>query len=364
MDFKRRLNKIRQKIKKYQADGLLVSNFYHLYYLAGFLGLSREEREGWLFVTQKEGYFFTDGRYQVKVGDDYPYKVKIIRSAKDIFSFIKRYYQQKNYLTLAIEADDLKVNEYLYVKKTLKNVKMIPSSLLIVEERMIKDEEEITKIKKACWLTDNCLSFLKKSIKKGQKEKEIAWLIERWVKEKGYQLAFSPIVAIDKNSAVPHYNTQINGQEKVKDGSLILIDMGVMVENYCSDITRIFFFNQLSQRQIIVYQNLLKAQEKTINFIKIKQKAAEVDFYCRSQLKNYPFYSHATGHGVGLQPHELPKISSYSDDDLKGGMVFTIEPGVYLQGEWGMRIEDTVYLNEKGETEVLTKFSKEIQIIK
>lgn len=359
MDFKRRLNKIEQRLKKNQIDAFLVSNFYNLFYLSGFSGLSKEEREGWLFITKKESYFFTDGRYKKEITEDFPYQIKIISSAKEVYSFIEKYCQQNNLKTVAIEADDLKVNEYLF----LKNIKAVPISSWVREERMIKNKDEIEKIKKACQIVDNCLFFLKKAIRKDQKEKEIAWLIEKWIKEKGYQLAFSPIVAIDKNSSIPHYNTQLDGQEKVKNSSLILIDMGVMVESYCSDITRIFFYNSPLPEQISVYQNLKQTQEKTINFIKNQQKAAAVDYYCRQQLKNYPFYPHATGHGVGLAIHEFPKISSNSNDVFKPGMVFTIEPGLYFQGEWGIRIEDTVCLNKKGEVEVLTQFPKEIQII-
>lgn len=363
MIFKKRLEKIQKKLKQRQLDAILVSNFYNLFYLSGFSGLSKEEREGWLFVTQHEGYFFTDSRYQLKKTDDFPFKIKIIKSIKEVFSFLESYCRQNNIMNLAIESDDLRVNEYLFVLNTVKSIKIVPAYQFIIEQRMIKDKTEIKKIKKACQISDDCLFFLEKAIKKSQKEKEIAWLIEKWVRERGYQLAFSPIVAIDKNSSIPHYDTQKNGQGQVKDGSLILIDMGIVVENYCSDITRIFFFNQLSQKHSIVYQNLLKAQEKTINFIKSYQKAADVDNYCHQQLKNYPPYLHATGHGVGLEVHEIPRLSINSTDVLKPGMVFTVEPGIYLQDEWGMRIEDTVYINEKDEVEILTKFKKEIKII-
>lgn len=363
MDYQKRLKKVQNKLKQKQIDALLVSNYYNLFYLSGFSGLSKEEREAWIFISQDEGYFFTDGRYRLSISENLPFEVKTINSAREVFAFIGAHFQKYRLKTLAIEADDLKLNEYFFIKDIFKEIELVPMMGFISEERMVKDNDEIEMIKKACLVADDCLFFLEKTIKKGQKEKEIVLMIERWVGEKGYQLAFPPIVAIDQNSSIPHYNSQKNGQEKIKDNSLILVDMGVAVGGYCSDITRIFFFGHPNQRQIIVYQNLLKAQQKTISFIKNGQPLKVIDRFCRENLKNYPFYSHSTGHGVGLEVHEFPKIASGSSDFVLEGMVFTIEPGIYLPDEWGIRIEDLVFINEKGKIEILTHFPREIRVI-
>lgn len=364
MDYQKRLKKIQNKLKQKQIDALLVSNYYNLFYLSGFSGLSKEEKEAWIFISQDEGYFFTDGRYRLSRSENFPFKTKIINSVREVFVSIEVYLQKYRLKTLAIEADDLKLSEYFFIKDIFKNIQLVPITGFIKEERMKKDNDEIEMIKKACLVTDDCLFFLEKNIKKGQKEKEIVWMIERWVRERGYRLAFPPIVAIDQDSSIPHYDSQKNGQETVKNNSLILVDMGTVVGGYCSDITRIFFFGHPNQRQIIIYQNLLKVQEKTINFIKNNQSSSEVDRFCRENLKNYPFYPHSTGHGIGLEVHEFPKITANASDLLLKKMVFTIEPGIYLPDEWGIRIEDTVFINEEGKGEVLTHFPKEIRVIK
>ena len=247
-----------------------------------------------------------------------------------------------------------------------------------------------------------------KTIRVGQTEKEIAWGIEKWIKEKGYDLAFYPIVAVDRNSAVPHYDVRADGKAKIKKGSVLLIDFGVKYQNYCSDITRMFFVGRPTDEMTNVYEKLLSAQEKTLEHVGSQQphprslphipplterrrsatlgppvarlsnsvaeklvsspkqnpKCKDIDKYCRDQLGELArHFTHSTGHGVGLEIHEGPRLSTHSKDVLRAGQVVTVEPGVYITGRWGMRIEDTVLIGKNGEAIRLTKYPKDLQII-
>lgn len=166
---------------------------------------------------------------------------------------------------------------------------------------------------------------------------------------------------ITKNAAIPHHDIRLSNS-RVKRGSLILIDFGIKYKEYVSDITRVFFAGKPNPEIEDAYNILLHAQEKTIEKLSKDKDAKSLDSYCRRLLieNNQIDFSHSTGHGVGLEIHESPRLSSRSQDKLVDGNVFTVEPGIYVEGRWGMRIEDTVVL-QNGKPKILTKFSKRIE---
>ena len=356
---------IQNLLSQNKIDALLISNFYNILYLSDFKSLSPNEREAWVLLTKENQYLFTDARYfnQIKKDKQSKFNYKKLTYEKNLLNHLREIIDKEKISILGFEADDLRVMELNQLKKNLNSVKWQETEKLIIKLREIKKRKEIEKIKKACQIGDWCLKEIIKLIKPGVSEKEIVFKIEFWLKEKGYELAFSPIVAVDKNSSLPHYNPQ-EGEGLVKKNSLILIDFGVKYENYCSDITRMIFINP-SFHILNVYEKLLSVQEKTIHSIlpssiKDDKLLNKIDQFCRqlmneSQLPDYP---HATGHGVGLEIHEYPKISQNSTDVLYFNQVFTIEPGVYFKDKWGMRIEDTVWINYNLKAEILTEFSK------
>lgn len=359
-----RIKKITAQFDQLGIDGFLVGNFYNLLYLLGFAGLTQDEREGWLLLAKNKGYFFIDGRYQFQWigGKEYWVETVLVQSATDLLEKLKKIIAEEGIKKLGLEKEDLKLDEYLVFKEKLAGIDLEPLSMIVAQIRQIKDSEEVEAIKKACEAADACLDWLRKNIKKGQREKEIAWMIEKWIKEKGMDFSFYPIVAIDENSAVAHYDTKRDGEKKVLDNCTILVDMGVKVDDYCSDITRVFFFGKPKNEQIAIYQKLLQAQKKTIEAIKPAILASQIDQFCRSLLEPLAFYPHSTGHGIGLEVHEFPKISSQSKTAIEPGMVFTIEPGIYLKDQFGIRIEDTILVEADG-AKTLTNFSKEIIVI-
>lgn len=357
-----RINKLRKILKDKNLGGFLISNFYNILYLTGFKTLTDDEREAWGLVTKNNIYLFTDSRYTI---NNQFLILKLIIPEKGLIKHLQEIVVEEKIQRLGFEGDDLKVNELQKLKEQLINIELVSLEKLIIKIRGIKDEKEIKKIKMACQIADQCLEEIVKTIKVGTTEKEIAFKIEFWLKEKNHDLSFYPIVAVDKNSAIPHYDTRNGRDEKVKKNSIILIDFGAKFQDYHSDMTRMIFVGKPTNEMISIYKTLLNAQEKTMEQLKIDNNPVSVDQYCRKLITDsrLPTYSHSTGHGVGLQIHEFPKISFTSIDVLLPNQAVTIEPGVYIEDKWGMRIEDTVLIRENKEVEVLTKFSKRPLII-
>lgn len=361
-----RINKLRKILLEKNLDGFLVSNFYNVLYLIGFKTLTNDEREAWGLITTNNVYLFTDQRYLDDKTSIAGVKLKLITKEKGLTSHLKDIADDEKIKRLGFEGDDLKVNELEKIKDFLPAVELISLEKLVVKIREIKDEEEINNVRAACKIADQCLKEIVKTIKIAMSEKEIAFRIEFWLKEKNYDLSFYPIVAIDKNSSVPHYDTGGGNDEKVKKNSLILIDFGAKYKDCHSDMTRMIFTGRPSTEMTNVYATLLNAQEKTIDQLKKDNNPVSIDQFCRQLLTTHyslPNYPHSTGHGVGLQIHESPKIAFTSTDVLLPNQTVTIEPGVYLENNWGMRIEDTVLIKENKQIEVLTKFSKMLLII-
>lgn len=372
-----RIEKLRKILVEKNLNGFLVSNFYNILYLTGFKTLTIDEREAWGLVTAKAVYLFTDSRYinnksqmtnNNSITNNKGQITKLITPEKGLTKHLQEIVEEEKIKRLGFEGDDLKVSELEKMKGFLINIELISIEKLIIKIREIKDEDEIGKIRKVCQIADQCLGEVIKTIKFGISEKEIAFKIEFWLKEKGLDISFYPIVAIDKNSAVPHYDTRNGNNEKVKKNSVILIDYGAKFNDYHSDTTRMIFTGKPSSEMINIYGALLKAQEQAIKRLRTDNNPVSVDQFCRKVLStNYELltttYSHSTGHGVGLQIHEYPKISFTSTDILLPNQVVTVEPGVYIKDKWGMRIEDMVLIKEKGEIEVLTKFDKKLLII-
>lgn len=346
----------------FNTDAFLISNFFNILYSTAFETLNPHEREAYLLLLKDRKIIITDARY---AGEKHSMdsELYILQQEERIGEVVTRFCKENKVGTMGCEADDLKWSEVQMLQK--RGVELVPISAPFSSKRSIKTEEELFAIKQACHIGDLVLKDITPYIHPGQTEKELAWLIERSIRE-GYktELAFDPIVAIDAHAAVPHYNTK-KGEGVVKDGSLLLIDFGVKAHNYCSDITRMIAIGKVSDEIIITYNSLLSAQIKTIEYAQSAMQLKDIDFFCRNELKknNLPHYPHSTGHGIGLEIHESPRISSISKDIKKTGQVFTIEPGVYHSGKWGMRIEDTVTVLDQGEIEVLTHFPKDLILL-
>ena len=238
----------------------------------------------------------------------------------------------------------------LHIKKYIERYKINnfeETENLIEKQRMIKDDEEIMLIEKACYITDQCFSHLCNYIKIGMTEKEISYEIEKFFRENGADgLAFETIVASGKNSSKPH---AVPTDKKIEAGDAITIDMGCKYKGYCSDMTRTIFAGSVPVQAQKVYDLVLKNELQTLKeykegaSIRMASKMVENDF----KLNGYDLL-HSLGHGVGLDIHEMPFINSKNDSTFKANMVVTNEPGIYIPGAFGVRIEDTVLITKSG----------------
>jgi len=246
---------------------------------------------------------------------------------------------------------------YEYKKfKTIKNAKLKLVSELVETVREIKDEDELIYIKKACELTDKTYDHIIKNIKKDMREQDVAWEMEKFIRENGGTLAFPTIVAFGKNSAIPHHHTS---NTKLENNSIILLDFGAQINGYCSDMTRTLFFGKADAKFKKMYETVRIAQEKGFIDTSIPFSGQDIDSASRDYIKTqgYPTIPHSVGHGIGLQVHELPHISVGFNTEIIPNTPFTIEPGIYENGFGGVRIEDTVCFDGK-EILPLTKSSK------
>lgn len=358
-----RIKKIQDYLHIQNLEAFFITNFFNILYFSGFRTLVPHEREAFLLVTKKNLYIFSDGRYADIFKPQDGVSFKLLSSEKGLLKHLQEIISEERITKLGFEREDLKWSEYNMFQKSL-GIELVPQDRVGGKIRAVKEKDEIQKIQKACEIGDNCLSDISKLLHIGMTEKEVAWKIESWIREKGLGIAFDPIVAVDVNSAIPHYDTK-NGAGIIKNNSIVLIDMGVQYEEYNSDITRMFFMGRQSDEVITVYEVLRNTQEKTVQQISQIQKPIHLDTYCRKLITDnrQSNYSHSTGHGVGLEVHEYPKISSMSDDDLKPGNVFTIEPGIYYSGKWGMRIEDTIVITDNNNIKTLTAYPKQMQCL-
>ena len=346
---------IRNNLKSQNIQGMIISNPVNIKYLINI------DAEGILLLTLRENIFITDDRYiesvkRVLTIDD----EIIVTSFRDLsyedyenyFLFCENVGFEENYVTYAT---------YKEIMHRYKINNLVETEGIIEKQRQIKDEEEISYIKKACEITDNCFSYLLKYIKKGMTEKQIANEIENFFKEHGASGAsFPTIVASGENSSMPH---AVPTDRKIQSGDVITIDMGCVYNGYCSDMTRTIFVDFAQEYMKKVYDLVLKNQMIVTSEIregantKTLSKIVEGNF----KMNDYDLV-HALGHGVGLEVHEGPILSSKNEKLLKAKMVITNEPGIYIPGEYGIRIEDTILVHEN-DSEVLTKSSKNYCIL-
>jgi Xaa-Pro aminopeptidase len=339
---KTRSTKLKNLLKENNIDAALISSLANIVHLTNFSYFTDIEREGFLLITKTNQYIFTDGRYTHAVKKYIKnFELRELKASESLINHLQQIFEKEQIKILGIEEDNITVKEYSQLKKIAKTHKHFTFHKLRIE----KDSDEMIKIKKACELGDKAFSYILQQIKFGMTEKEIAFLLETFMRKNNADPSFSSIVAFGENAAVPHHKT---GNTRLKKNDLILLDFGVKYDNYCSDMTRTVFFGEVTSEQKKVYETVRVAQEKAISYIeqqlKNKQlvKAANTDKTARDFIikKGYPSFSHSLGHGIGLQVHEAPHISPKSKDILTEGMVFSIEPGIYLPDNMGVRIED------------------------
>jgi len=356
-----RLQKLRPLIIQQNLDALLVSKIENYRYLSGFTGSS-----GWLLISNKKAILATDFRYTEQARKEAP-QFEIVQVRADLTDWLPELASEFGWRRLGFEANFVPFAVYQHVSKAIKTGKfkleLIPTADLVENLRSIKAKDELELITKAVKLTDTVLSQIKSNIKPGITEKEAAWEIEKYLRENGSDgIAFDIIMASGPNSALPHAKPS---DKVICANEPVLIDMGAKVNGYCSDFSRTFCFGKADKMLTEVYNVVLKSQLTAIEGVKTGMAANMVDKLARDVIKQAGYgdaFGHSLGHGIGLEVHECPALGPGSQDLLADGMVFTIEPGIYIPGWGGVRIEDVVSL-QGGKATVLTRSDKAIEVI-
>lgn len=375
-------------------DALLITDPLNIRYLTDFAGLAPEEREGYVVVTAHILYLCTNALYTEQAHALEHSTSKIDNSMKIICKEISREQPLAGKIkeildslplnhtpTLGFEEQNLTVAEFKKLKVELPGIELVPTKDTIEDLRRIKRPEEIASIRTAAKITDKCFTHILPRLKKGITEGEIAWEIETFIRKQGAESAFPPIVAFNQNSSQPHY-TPKKGSTLLED-SLVLLDFGAKVKGYCADMTRVVFVGKPTTKQTVAYQAVFNAHQAVLTYISNAVRStfargpltngfrkafavsgAAADTISRNSItkEGFPPYPHSLGHSVGLAIHEGPRLSIKHDEELKPGMVVTVEPGIYIPGEFGIRIEDLVHITSE-RIEVLSNSPKNLTII-
>ena len=354
--FGNRQNKLKSVLAKQGLDGMLISRLSNVRYICGFTGSA-----GSCIITPNNNYFITDGRYMEQSKEE----VKGFERFIDYGTHIE--IAQKNNLIskgskLAFESDFLSVSIYNQLTELFPDVKWESTKMILEDIAAVKDESELEALRTAVEITDNVFDEVLQFFKIGISEKEIALELEMRYKKYGDGEAFSSIVASGPNSALPHVQP---GERKLKQGDFVVIDAAAKYAGYHADMTRTIVIGKATGKHHEIYALVKKSQLVGINAAQAGVACKEVDDAVRDVIADAGYsdkFIHSTGHGIGLEIHTYPRLSQQSEETLKAGNVVTIEPGVYLNGWGGVRIEDDIWVKNDG-NEVLNKTSKELMIL-
>lgn len=358
MNFPARQKKLREHLATTRFDGLLVSHLPNVRYLCGFTGSA-----GLLLVDQAGSVFITDVRYDTQAHEEVK-GAKVVIAKKALLQAVGEVLAQRKKRgkrrTIAIESEHFTVAEKKRLAKLRPSGVALKDAPPIVEKaRMVKEEEEIQRIRAAVALGARLFDRAIEVVHAGIKEVEVAAEMELAARQAGAEeMSFPTIIASGARSALPHGRASC---QPVPSDSFVVCDFGVILSGYCSDQTRTVWVGKPSEEARRAYGAVQEAQQAGIDAVKPGVTVGEVDAATRKVLRKAGlgrFFTHSTGHGVGLEIHESPRVAHGQREILQPGMVITIEPGIYFPGKWGVRIEDMVAVTAGG-CEVLTPTSKD-----
>lgn len=342
-------------MEQQELDAIIISHPENRAYLSGFTG-----SDGWLFISKTTNIIAVDFRYVEQAKLESP-EFEMVHVKGGINNWLTQLILKLNIINLGFEANVISFSTYQQLCNSLnhnKNINLISTKDIVETLRATKESKEIENICNATEIADKAIEHVKSVISPGKSEREIAWEIEKFLRESGSDhLPFNVIVASGPNSALPHAKPS---ERKVLANEPIVVDIGAKINGYCSDLSRTFCCGTKNEQFSKLYNLVLGAQLTAINTIESGMNGNEADRQARSIIEqaNYgELFGHGLGHGIGLMTHEAPRLGANSMDKLADHMVFSIEPGIYVSGWGGIRIEDTVML-ENDKVRVLTKSSK------
>jgi Xaa-Pro aminopeptidase len=355
--FAQRRNKLRKLIKKSGAAGMLVTNEHNVTYLTGFTGDS-----SYLLIAPKNEVMLSDSRYTVQLEEECPdVDVDIRNSGQSMLDAIDKQTKRAKVASLAMEADSLTVSTYGKITENFSKLDFVNTSGLVEQLREIKDKDEIASLRRAVDMAERTFAVIRASLRPNQTEQEIAANIEHQIRQFGGKgCSFTPIVGVGPRAALPH---AIPTERQIGESDFVLIDWGANEHLYMSDLTRVLVTGKISPKLERIYKVVLKAQEQAIAAIRPGALMSDVDAIARNIIKDAGFgknFGHGLGHGIGLEIHEVTRLASNQHREFKAGMVVTVEPGIYIPGWGGVRIEDDILVTRNGH-DVLSSVPKDFE---
>ena len=356
-----RMDRFLSQLAERELDAMLVSTPENRHYLSGFTGSA-----GYLLLSRDHAVLVTDSRYTEQATSQAPdYRVLQVRGGWD---WLIEWLKETGVRRLGFESQNMTVathntvvealKEALKQDESLNNVSLVATSGTVEEQRTIKDDDELSSLQKAINASDAAMETVCPEIREGMTEREVAWRMEVSMRDFGADsISFDTIVAAGPNGAMAHHRPS---DRPIGRGEPIVIDMGAKVGGYCSDITRTVVVGEPDDQFRQIYDIVLGAQLTAINLVKPGMTGEECDGLARTVIAEAGYgdnFGHSLGHGVGLAVHENPRVAARSPDLLAANTVFTVEPGIYVSGWGGVRIEDIVVLRSEGAA-TLSKASK------
>ncbi|MFC1606995.1 M24 family metallopeptidase [Candidatus Latescibacterota bacterium] len=347
---KRILESVRHAIEDSDYDSLLIAGTQNIQYLTGFRG-----DNGFVIISPSQALLLTNQLYieDARAAVDGPYDV--IEMRESLSQSIQDFGSAELGNRLGFEHDKTTVASYTKLIKTLPDCVLVPTESVIEGLRISKDEHEIEAVRKAQTISERVFDEVLGLVGEGVEERELAMEIDyRFRLHGGEGPSFATIVATGRNTSKPHY---VPSRNKIKTGDFVLFDMGTIVDSYASDMTRTIVFGSADSEQKKVYKAVLDAQTAALEVLKAGMACSEADHTARDVIDQAGYgeqFVHSLGHGVGLEVHEQPYLSKRSTENLVSGSIVTVEPGIYLPGWGGVRIEDMVVIRENGIENLVT----------
>ena len=354
-----RIERLREALGENEIDAMLVSSPENRRYLSGFTGSA-----GYLLISEAAQVLVTDFRYTEQAEGQAPgYKVERMTAGQG-WKWLPELAHDAGIRRVGFEASDVSVATHSAFRKAISEHEestgpdLVETSELVDKMRAVKDRDELEILTKAVEVTDQALESVAATVEPGVTEGEIAWELEKSMREQGAEgLAFETIVAAGPNGALPHH---LADETPLQEGQAVVIDMGAKYDGYCADLTRTIVVGEPDDKFAEVYNKVLEAQIEAEERVRPGMTGQEVDAISRDIIAEAGYgdnFGHSLGHGVGLAVHEYPRVGPTGEDAIEDGMVFTVEPGIYLSGWGGVRIEDIVVM-ENGRARVLSRAPK------
>lgn len=352
------LERLRTRMKELGVSSILVSDNANVQWLTGFTGSA-----GCVVLTQSDAMFITDSRYAIQAVEQVTsMPVRSFASPVKMVDVIAEQAKAFGLTQLGFESASVTYQTFEEWQAAFAGIQLNGVRRLFEPVRMVKLEDEIVKTRAACRLADACFDHVIRMIQPGVREYDIALDIEFYFRRNGAELAFDPIVVSGPNSARPHGKP---GERVLQRGDFVTMDFGAKLNGYCSDLTRTVVVEEASDRHVEIYEQVLKAETESILAIRPGKTGHEIDALARSILDEKGLaqhFGHGLGHGLGKVVHDFGGLRPGSEDILEVGQIWTVEPGVYIEGFGGVRIEDDIVVTPDG-AEVLTHSPKELMVL-